>query len=52
MFTGEKKGDEETFERWVGRHAELEQWSEREKLVQHELHLSGRAERLFELLPP
>ncbi len=56
MFTGEEKtGDEETFEKWVRkleRHAELERWSEREKLVQLELHLSGRAERLFDLLPP
>ena len=32
------------------RHAELEQWSDREKLLQLELRLKGRAERLFEVL--
>ena len=29
----------------------LEKWTEREKLLQLELHLSGRAEQLYEVLP-
>ena len=33
------------------RHAELEKWTEREKLLQLELYLSGRAEQLYEVLP-
>ena len=53
-FSGEEsRDDEETFDRWVWRlerHAELEQWSDREKLLQLELRLKGRAERLFEVL--
>ena len=53
-FSGEEsKDDGETFDRWVRRlekHAELERWSEREKLLQLELRLKGRAERLFEVL--
>ena len=32
------------------KHAELLCWSERTKLLQFELHLTGRAERLYELL--
>ena len=49
----ESRDDEETFDRWVRRlerHAELERWSDREKLLQLELRLKGRAERLFEVL--
>ena len=53
-FSGEEsRDDEETFDRWVRRlerHAELEQWSDREKLLQLELRLKGRAERLFDFL--
>ena len=52
-FGGEKLEDG-AFERWTKkllRHAELEKWTEREKLLQLELHLSGRAEQLYEVLP-
>ena len=54
-FSGEEcRDDEDLFERWVRKlekYAELESWSDREKLVQLELRLKGRAERLFEVLP-
>ena len=53
MFSGED-ADVDTFTRWLRRftrHAELECWSEGAKLAQLELHLAGRAERLFEVLP-
>ena len=52
-FGGEKQ-EEDAFERWTRkllRHAELERWTEREKLLQLELHLVGRAEQLYEVLP-
>jgi len=52
-FSGEKLEDG-AFERWTKkllRHAELEKWTEREKLLQLELHLSGQAEQLYEVLP-
>ena len=53
-FSGEERDDGDTFDRWVRRlekHAELQQWSERGKLLQFELHLVGRAERVYEVLP-
>ena len=54
-FSGdESKDDGESFDWWIRRlerHAELEQWTDREKLVHLELRLKGRAERLFEILP-
>ena len=40
--------------RWLRKltkHAELQGWSEREKLLQFELHLVGRAEQIYEVLP-
>ena len=52
-FSGEKLEDG-AFERWnrkLLRHAELEKWTEREKLLQLELHLTNRAEQLYEVLP-
>ena len=33
------------------KHAELQYWTEREKLVQFELHLAGHAERVYAVLP-
>ena len=36
--------------RKLEKYAELENWSDREKLVQFELRLKGRAERLFDVL--
>ena len=52
-FTGEK-ADEDAFERWsrrLLRHAELEKWTDHEKLLQLEIHLAGRAEQVYEVLP-
>ena len=37
--------------RKLEKYAELESWSEREKLVQLELRLKGQAERLYKVLP-
>ena len=54
LFSGEIADDEGAFNRWLRklqRHAELGYWSPSEKLAQLELHLTGKAERLFELLP-
>ena len=51
-FTGDK-ADEDAFERWtrrLSRHAELEKWTDREKLLQLEIHLAGRAEQIYEVL--
>ena len=52
-FSGDKL-DDDSFDRWIRklqRHAELERWTEREKLLQLELHLVGRAEQVYEVLP-
>ena len=52
-FVGDRSEDG-AFEHWTKkllRHAELEKWTEREKLLQLELHLSGRAKQLYEVLP-
>ncbi len=46
--------ESEAYERWLRKlmkHAELQHWSEREKLLQFELYLVGRAERIYEVLP-
>ena len=54
QFSGEGSSDEGDFERWVRKlqkHAELRGWTDRQTMVQFELHLSGRAESLYELLP-
>ena len=53
-FNGEKLDDEEAFNRWIKKlkkHAEICRWSVREKLLQFELHLVGRAEAVYETLP-
>ena len=53
-FTGEK-AEEDAFERWTRRllrHAELEKWTDRERLLQLEIHLAGRAEQVYEVLMP
>lgn len=47
-------GDGDTFDNWLQKfshYAELEQWTERQKLLQLELYLSGRAEQVYEVLP-
>ena len=53
-FNGEKVDDEDSFGRWTkkfDKHSEIGRWSEREKLLQFELHLGGRAEAVYETLP-
>ena len=53
-FNGEKVDDEDSFGRWTkkfDKHSEIGRWSEREKLLQSELHLGGRAEAVYETLP-
>ena len=53
-FTGEDRDDVDSLRRWLAKldkHAELQRWTDREKLVQFELHLAGRAERVYEVLP-
>ena len=53
-FSGEEGEDFGGFPRWLRkleRMSELHSWSDREKLIQFELLLSGRAERIYELLP-
>ena len=53
-FTGEDRDDVDSLCRWLAKldkHAELQRWTDREKLVQFELHLAGRAERVYEVLP-
>ena len=52
-FSGEDTEDEGAFKRWLHkleRVAELYKWSDGEKLVQFELLLTGRAEKLYKLL--
>ena len=44
----------DAYDRWsrkLRRYAELQQWSERDTLLQVELHLTGRAEELYDVLP-
>ena len=51
-FNGDDKDAVDSLKRWLAKlekHAELQCWTEREKLVQFELHLAGRAERVYEV---
>ena len=44
----------EEYERWLrklNKHAELRRWSQRDKLLQFELLLTDKAERIYEVLP-
>ena len=53
-FSGDDSEDGSAFDRWarkIDKHAELEGWSDRQKLLQFELHLFGKAERVYEVLP-
>ena len=48
-----KTANEGAYERWIKKlekHAELQAWTDREKLLQFELHLTGRAESTYEVL--
>ena len=52
-FNGEDTEDVGSFSRWLHkleRAAELYKWTDREKLIQFELLLTGRAEKIYELL--
>ena len=54
QFSGDDSEDPGGFVRWLRkleRMGELHSWSDREKLIQFELLLSGRAERIYELMP-
>ena len=49
-FNGEKLDDDDAFSRWIRKlekHTEICRWSLREKLLQFELHLVGRAEVVY-----
>ena len=53
-FSGEDVDDVNAFDRWarkLDKHAELEGWSDRQKLLQFQLHLCRKAERVYEVLP-
>ena len=53
-FSGEDTDDTDAFDHWarkLDKHAELEGWTDRQKLLQFELHLCGKAERVYEVLP-
>ena len=53
-FDGANRDDIDALGRWLtklAKHAELLRWSDHTKLLQFELHLAGRAERVYELLP-
>ena len=49
----EDRENSDSFDLWLQKlekHAELEHWSERQKLLQFELHLVGRAEKIYNVL--
>ena len=53
-FTRENRDDVNSLCCWIAKlekHAELQRLTDREKLVQFELHLAGCAERVYEVLP-
>ena len=52
-MNGEDKENSDSFDLWLQKlekHAELEQWSDRQKLLQFELHLVGKAEKIYNVL--
>ena len=54
MFDGKEQDNGDAFDRWsrkLHRYAELQQWTERDVLLQFELHLTGRAEEIYDVLP-
>ena len=53
-FSDDDSYDSNAFDRWVqklDKYAELEGWTDGQKLLQFELHLCGKAERVYEVLP-
>ena len=54
LFDGKVQESSDAYDRWSRKlrcYAELQQWSERDTLLQFELHLTGRAEELYDVLP-
>ena len=54
MFDGKEQDNGDAFNRWsrkLHRYVELQQWTERDVLLQFELHLTGRAEEIYDVLP-
>ena len=54
-FQGGDKAEEGVYKRWLEKlrkYAELQHWSARDKLLQFELHLAGKAESIYAVLPP
>ena len=54
MFGGADTDNGDALQRWVNKlqcHAQLQQWTGHEALLQFELHLAGKAELLYEVLP-
>ena len=52
-FSGSDLSDEGAYQWWLlklDKHAELLQWGERVKLLQFELHLTGKAESVYKVL--
>jgi len=53
QLSGSNEQDGDAFDRWVcklSRCIEFESWTDRQKLLQLELHLVGRAKQTYELL--
>ena len=53
-FDGKEHDNGNAFDRWsrkLRRYAELQKWTDRDTLLQLELHLTGRAEEIYEVLP-
>ena len=54
-FQGGDKAEEGAYKQWLeklGKYAELQHLSARDKLLQFELHLAGKAESIYAVLPP
>ena len=55
VFDGGDKVDDGAYKQLLAKlekHAELLHWSDREKLLQFELHLTGKVKSIYEVLPP
>ena len=53
-FSGDDSDNGSGFDHWawqLDKHAELEGWTDRQKLLQFELHLCGKVEWVYEVLP-
>lgn len=55
VFDGDDKWDDRAYKQWLaklGKYAELLHWSDRDRLLSFELHLTGKAKSIYEVLPP